>query len=407
MTAMMPGKNKGPISEASDKDLDYWINRLSRDLEENPDKKYADDDRAKLEAMLAVRASRAAGGAPAPAAAAPQTQQHQQAPRAAPQPTGQAIVQQRGEMALAGSWSNADQVSARLQDAAAEAHLVSPATMCGALPEGCSVAMSIVHVDTNSTEVYAITGWRDNPKPDDTMGLGKVALDKIAGAAGISWVSELTGRLDDGRDPRYVHFRAVARVRDFDGTVRELPGEVEIDARDGSPQIEEIITKAKKANKGQGRDPSSQILELRKFIIRHAESKAMNRAIRKLGVRTSYKRAELSKPFAVAKIMFDGHSDNPEIRRMFAERIADNFLGARASLYGPPQRQPAPQMAAPAAVPQLQGHAPPPVGAVPADDGAIDTDYESRPDNALPDNAAPSAAAPTSAAPEQPTDGGY
>ena len=333
------------------------------------------------EACAAELARRGDGGTPAQPQATPRTPQ-----RPAQQSNGQAIVQQRGALALAGSWANADQVSQRLQDAAAKAHLVSPATMCGALPEGCSVAMSVVHVDTNSSEVYAITGWKDNPKPDDTMGLGKVALDKIAAAAGISWVPELTGRLDDGRDPHYVHFRAVARVRDFDGTVRELPGEVEIDARDGSPQIEEIITKAQKAKNGQGRDPSPQILELRKFIIRHAESKAMNRAIRKLGVRTSYKRAELQKPFVVAKIMFDGHSDDPALRRLFAEKIADNFLGGSRALYGaPPARQPAPQMPAYAMAPQL--HAPPPVGAVPADDGAVVTEGDSAPDYGPPPEA--------------------
>lgn len=263
-----------------------------------------------------------------------------------------------------GSYRDPAVITTRMRQLMDEAHLVSPATECGSLAEGCEVALSAVLIDTTTPEVYGIAG--DRGSADETVGLSKTALDRIAGAVGGTWVIEKSGRLDDRSDPRYVHYRAVLRVMDFDGSIREFPGEVEIDARDGSPQVEEIVEKAKNAKDKDGnprpRDPRPQIIELRKFLLRHAESKAMNRAIRKLGVRTSYKRKELAKPFVAARVLFTGRTDDPELRRIFAGKIADTFLASRLALFGggtPPALPPAP----PARVIDV-GHAPPPVGAV-------------------------------------------
>src|SRR5690606_12675198 len=96
--------------------------------------------------------------------------------------------------------------------------------------------------------------------------------------------------------------------------------------------------------------------------LRHAESKAKLRVIRSLGIRTSYSRGELAKPFIVVRAVFTGESNDPEVRRRNADRIADRFLGASDMLFGSPapaprslpQRQPRRVIAMP--------HDPPPVG---------------------------------------------
>lgn len=298
--------------------------------------------------------------------------QMQQQGNVRPPPTTPTTALAKVESSI-GSYRDPAVITARMRQLMDEAHLVSPATECGSLAEGCEVALSAVLIDTNTPEVYGIAG--DRGSPDETVGLSKTALDRIAGAVGGTWVIEKSGRLDDRSDPRYVHYRAVLRVMDFDGSIREFPGEVEIDARDGSPQIEEIIEKAKNAKDQNGnakpRDPKPQIVELRKFLLRHAESKAMNRAIRKLGVRTSYKRKELAKPFVAARVLFTGRTDDAELRRIFAGKIADTFLASRLALFG--GGTPAALPAAPPARVIDVGHAPPPVGAV--SDYDEDDDY--------------------------------
>jgi hypothetical protein len=256
-----------------------------------------------------------------------------------------------------GNFRDPQRATDALRHASQAAHLVAPAPVCGSLPEGCALALAAVQVDVD-TETYAIPGG-------NKLGLGKTALDKIAGAAGVSWVPDQSRRLDDGSDPHYCHYKAVGRVRDFDGTVRVIQGEVEIDARDGSAQ-----------------GSAKELAQVRKFILRHAESKAKNRAIRSLGVRTSYTEAELRKPFVVAKVQFTGESSDPEIRKMFAAKTADAFLGSHAALYGG-----RPEPALPPAEKPDGTHPPPPVGSVAPSDTDIPAEGEELP----PDDDTPAA----------------
>jgi hypothetical protein len=208
-----------------------------------------------------------------------------------------------------------------------------------------------VNADEKIGEVYPVGGGK--------LGLSAVTLSKIGAAASISWDPDKSGRLDDGSHPHYCHYRAVGRTRNFDGTVRVLTGEVEIDAREGSPQIDEIQQKAaaREADRtynGKRDGGASQILELRKFLLRHAERKAKSRAIADLGMKRSYTKAELAKPFAVANLMFTGQTDDPELKRAFAHKIADSFLGASAALFGGAQaQQPRRELVARSAPPPL------------------------------------------------------
>lgn len=339
----MPKTGLAP-EQAETKDLEYWATRIEKEIAEGT-AKYPDADRKRAAAMRTELARRSGGSAQS----APQQSR-------AIAPAAQTHVA-KPTQALVGGYHSASLVDAKLREAQENYHLVSPATSCGSLPEGCEVAISVVHVSPNT----------DKSGPGDVaaVGGGKLSLSgnvlkKIAAAAGVDWDPNLSRRLDSGSDPHYVHFRAVGYVRLFDGAVRTVTGEVEIDMREGSPQI--AAMRARTTG-----NVDSQIRDTRLFIIRHAETKAKLRAIADMGVKRSYTAAELEKPFAVARLMFTGKTSDPELRRDFAGKIADHMLGGSRALYGGGQQQ-APALPAPPASPQL--HEPPPVGRVPADDEA-------------------------------------
>mgnify|MGYP007116840891 CR=1 FL=1 len=281
---------------------------------------------------------------------------------------------------IVGSVDDPTGLTQRLEVAAKRYHLVAPQAAVGFIPEGCSVAISAVMIDVDN-ETYKIPGGSN-------LGLSKVALDRIAAAAGLTWDARLSGRIDVGSDPRYCGYRAVGHIRDFDGTTRTIIGEKEVDMREGSPQVDAIvercIARLKRDRKGisdsearrHGRQAAeNQIRELRLHILGHAETKARLRAIRTLGIRTSYSPAELRKPFVVAKLAWSGRTNDPELRRAFALEQQRAMFGANAALFGAaPASAPAAQSA-----PALPQSAPPPVGSVTDaiwddEDGVIDAE---------------------------------
>ncbi len=231
-----------------------------------------------------------------------------------------------------GTFRSAQDANDRMAWAVENAHLVSPASSVGALPEGVGLALTAVVVDPEA-DTYNTDGGR---------GLGKSVLQKIAHAAGVSWDPDRSGRLDDGSHPYYVRWKAVGTYRAFDGQLQVLLAEKELDLRDGSPAAQELKTR--------------QLAQMRLHIQAHAETKAQLRAIRSLGIKTSYSKDELKKPFVAARVLFTGQTNDPVLKRLFAERTADAFLGANKMLYGDGPAQPAAALLAP-----------PPVGTVPAD----------------------------------------
>lgn len=270
--------------------------------------------------------------------------------------------QQSGQIAMTGSFDDAQRATRALEQAAAMYHLVSPATSVGALPAGCSVALTLVSVDVEN-DTYNVTGKR---------GLGKSKLQQIAAALGISWDPIASGRLDDGSNAYYCRWRAVGTYRAFDGQVQTLVGEKELDLRDGSPTC--VGLEQQQAAKKKSAD--GQIREMRMHIQQHAETKAQLRAIRSLGLKTSYTLDELKRPFACARIMFTGQTTDPELRREFARMTAQSFLDGAKGLYG---RAPALGLAEPVPAPPRLAP-PPPVGTtVASDSGEFDYVDEPRP----------------------------
>lgn len=331
----------GPLlSDASEKDILYWLGRKRSELGESQYPARDQEWIAAAEAELKTR-----GVDPGQSAAAtPRPATSRTAPSTRAASSGQArppAAIQRAEPSnlVTGSYGNPNAAQMALDEAAKHYHLVTPATQVGSLPEGCEVVVSMVKIDPYGPEVYNITGNRKTPRDDDTVGIDRVALAKIGAAAGVTWL--VSRRTDDGSHPHYCAWEVVGRFPNFDMSFSDVRANVEIDTRENGEvrgaAAEEIRKKAREsAYTKDGGD--SQLLELRKFLARHAESKAMNRAIAGRGVRRSYKREDLKKPFAVARLIFTGKSDDPEARKEFRQMIGQRFLGASQQLFAPVQQ---------------------------------------------------------------------
>lgn len=320
-------KKDTPVTEIDARQLEWYANECRN---------------AKLKGIAKRElARRAGGGRAAPA--------QQAAPAAGGQPTTTAL-------AIEGSFANADKATKALKDAAQQFHLISPATMVGSIPEGCSVALAVVHISPDDPHLY---------KVGDKLALDKTHLASIGNAAGASMVS--SRRTDDGSDPHYCAWTVRVRYRQFDGTWLVKQGSVEMDVRE--PYGAEYVDAVRKAEQAKPpRVPAKQIGELRRFITRHAESKALNRAYAALGIRRSYTRDELERPFCVARVTFTGHSDDPEARRQFRAGIMQSFLGSTDAAFG----------ALPESAPPETPHPPPPQN-YRGDPDTLDTEGEEFP----------------------------
>lgn len=211
-------------------------------------------------------------------------------------------------------------VNARLKQAESECNLIAPATRVGSLPPGCGVAMCVVRVnpwvDASGTgpDVYKVDGGK--------LALSKHVLDRISAALGIVWDPRESGRDDDRSHPHYCSYRVNGRYRDLSGRWLSAPGDYELDLRDGS-------------ERAAGATPKS-LSNMRKFIVARAETGARLRAIAAVGVKRAYQPDELNRPFVIATLHFDGHSDDPETQRILTQETARAMLGGAATLFGAP-----------------------------------------------------------------------
>ncbi|MDD5533758.1 MAG: hypothetical protein PHC52_13265 [Syntrophales bacterium] len=234
-----------------------------------------------------------------------------------------------------GVFNSVEKLSEAVKALGERFNLVQPGGAVGGdLPLLHAAGISFVFVDAQN-ETYRIPGRSQ-------VGIGKNALDRIAAAAGVRWNPHLCGLVGNSSDPNLVEYQAVGTVLQLDGTERMITAVKRIDLRaDKSLPVEkwgsdaqEIARVAAKAD--PPREPWPQILQQRQHILSLAESKAKNRAIRSLGVRTAYEPGELSKGFAIMRLQFTGRSDDPEVEREVSMMIARRALGASAMLYGPP-----------------------------------------------------------------------
>jgi hypothetical protein len=241
-----------------------------------------------------------------------------------------------------GVFNDVDRLSQAIKALGEKFNLIMPGGAVGAeLPQLYAVGISFVFIDPEH-ETYS-------PSDRPGIAIGKTGLDRIAQAAGVRWNPSLCGRVDDGSNPHFVEYQVAGQVLQLDGTESMISASKRIDLRaeeksDPSTWGSDAQEMARLAKK-YGREPWPQILQARQHILSLAETKAKNRAIRSLGIRTSYAPADLAKGFAIAKLQFTGHSDDPEIEREVSLMIARKALSSGSMLYG--QAPQLPQRAVP------------------------------------------------------------
>ena len=210
-------------------------------------------------------------------------------------------------------------------------NLVNPGGAIGDdLPQLYAAGISFVFPSLEH-ETYPIAGRNE-------LGIGKTALERIAAAAGVRWNPQLCGRIDEGSSPHIVEYQAAGVVLQLDGTERMIHASKRVDLRaeqktDRSTWGSDAQEIARIADL-KTREPWPQILQARQHILSLAETKAKSRAIRSLGVRTSYTADEIKKGFAIVRLQFTGQSDDPEIAHEVAIMIARRALTAADALYG-------------------------------------------------------------------------
>lgn len=265
---------------------------------------------------------------------------------------------------IGGTYTNPKTLNEMLRWVQQNAFLIAPAAACSQLPPGCAVALTTVWFNPD-TDAHSVGGSK--------LSLLKHALEQLAVAAGVAFDPDRSGRVDDGSDPHYCHWRAVGAWRHLDGSILPIIGDKEIDLRNGSSQVDSIMADARGSNDAERADRGKKnVLAIRALIAAHAQTKAELRAIRKsLSIRTYTAQELLGRPFVAAKLMYLGHSTDPQIARENAAAIRTQMLGGALALFGPPpqaQQQAAQQyvpMLPPVRLaPQLTPHAPPPVGTV-------------------------------------------
>lgn len=192
--------------------------------------------------------------------------------------------------------------------------------------------------DPKAGEVYQIV------QGSDDFQLRATALQKIGYAAGLIWNAKGCGRTDDGNNSDVVSYRAEAAVRKEDGTYMPLNAEymvdlkvIEEETRDSYEKKAAALIKKGEMKEAEKKDYVEKgvrrdMLQKRKFRLQLAQTGAMDRVIRKiLGLKGTYKREELQKPFVVPKIAFSPDVSDPKVR----EALLRQGLEATNVLYGP------------------------------------------------------------------------
>jgi hypothetical protein len=200
-----------------------------------------------------------------------------------------------------------------------------------------------INPDPKGGEVYEIV------QGSGDFSMRAVALQKIGYAAGLIWNAKGCGRTDDGSDPDIISYRAEAAVRKEDGTYMPLNAEYMVDLKIIEQETRESYEKKSHAlmtdkkrvgEKFTEEDRKSYVeksvkrdmLQKRKFRLQLAQTGAMDRVIRKiLGLKGTYKRVELEKPFVVPKIAFSPDVNDPKVRELLLRQGMD----ATSALFGP------------------------------------------------------------------------
>ena len=217
-----------------------------------------------------------------------------------------------------GNLQRADQLSDAIAKwRAADCHILTPITDVSALPPDIELAAQAVVFDTGPASGDTYHARHIHKSPNECS-LTKTALDKICSASGINWTESY--RSDDRSIPWYWEWSVRGQMVDVTGQVRTLVGSASCDMRDESPLGLSFLNPA-----GDKRPNATGMANARAKGMEQAESKAKNRAVRSLGLKQKYTKAELDKPFICLRPVLV--PKDPEVRRQVT-------MAAARALYG-------------------------------------------------------------------------
>ena len=226
-----------------------------------------------------------------------------------------------------------EELSRTLEEMSKTGNVLSPIAAVDSIMALHQVSLRIVKVDgTTDANGNGPECYRD-PRfcKAGEVALGKNALAKIMGAAGVQIVSRR--RLDNHSDPYYCEVEVVLAMQDFDGTYRQIIATKEMDLRAGAPETmkPEKDAQGNKTGRMVAYDDSA-LADKRRHIQSHAETKAIERGIRLLfSLRQKYSLEDLKKPFVVPKLVGNLDPNDPGDR----EALRQHALGNQLALYGP------------------------------------------------------------------------
>jgi hypothetical protein len=189
-----------------------------------------------------------------------------------------------------------------------------------------------INPDPKGGDVYEVVSGSGN------YSMTAASLSKISFAAGLIWNAKGCQRTDDGSKPKEVSYRMEAVVRKEDGTYMPLNAEYLIDL---DVINEEISNSYEAKSQAIMKDPKNRwkesdrvayversikrdMLQKRKFRLQLAQTGAMGRVVKKiLGLKSTYTKEELQRPFVVPKIVFSPDVSDPKVREMLLKQGLD------------------------------------------------------------------------------------
>jgi hypothetical protein len=211
------------------------------------------------------------------------------------------------------------------------ANVLFPVTALDVIPALHRPTLSVIMVDTSekSKDTYYITS--------DQRGLSKPVIQRMLAVSGAQCLTE---KLTPDSDLDFIRWTAVVWGKLPDGTMHNARGSK---TWAWEKSLEQFIAKALDKSKPPETPEQAKARgvkaaqQYREFADEQTETKALLRAARGfLGIKTSYSPEELKKPFLIAKSVLDLPMDDPEIKRMVAQKAIDSTF----ALYGQPDAAP-------------------------------------------------------------------
>jgi hypothetical protein len=218
-------------------------------------------------------------------------------------------------------------------------------------------SVSVVQINAGSLDTY--NDWRYAKADDGKFALSAVGLTKLINAAGGKWIpSPMTDVLDQGTEMgsiaghpflhKWIRYQAAIAIRQLNGEWHVEPAQKDIDTRFVAEELfhEKLETlkrsrkpnyRGKRLNYTEDDIPDlvlRDMLRIRNDLLPLAETKAKNRAIRRiLTVPQVFTKEELAKPFAMPQLVYRPDLTDPAQ----LEQVQIEGAKAAASIFGGPE----------------------------------------------------------------------